>query len=758
MNRQLLIAGGVSLALGLLIGGLIGHFATPTEEGTIISTEQQAILDKYKALTTDQWLEGEKDGINDWIINEISTENLEKHLLFLSAEPHLAASDRDVELAEYIRDEFERVGFTWTEMVPSTFYLSEPNASNPNKIYIKDGEGAEVHTTRHREDFGTNNVTDFVDAFLAYTPAGDARPAAGEAVVYVNYGTVQDFEELANLGIDVTGRIAMMRYGAIYRGNKIKNAQDAGAIGAILFSDPEDVANEGQEAEDVYPNSWWLPETGMQRGSSFLGDGDPLTPGWPSTEHAYRITPEEAEFMTIPAQPIGYADAKVIFEMLGGDLVPSHWEGGLNLTRGYRLGPSFDTEFSNHTIELLTHNIQGSKESYNVFGTIEGAVEPDRYVLIGNHRDAWGYGASDPSSGTAQLLETARVLGDLLKTGWRPRRTLVFCSWGAEEYGLIGSTEWVEEHVDRLQGRAVAYINTDTCSTGPVLEAPASPLLWEMIKNVMMMVPGVKDSTKTVYDERVAFDDAFNENATSKPVMSTLGSGSDFAHFFIYAGVPAMDIWFRRDRTVHDISIYPSYHTGFETFEMVKEHNDPGFKFTQGCGRFASLTLKWLADALVLPFSVSSFPEAMKDSLNDLEVSGGRDIIMGIYDKYEFLEEAVANLTVTTAAFEVSIAGKEFDPVELRRVNDQLMKFEQSFLLAEGLPGRPVTRHAVFAPSQFDNYASAGFPGLNDLLYGYNDLTTEQKVERDEEIKRHVSDLTILTNRASSLLTDLYKF
>ncbi|XP_022242586.1 N-acetylated-alpha-linked acidic dipeptidase 2-like [Limulus polyphemus] len=260
--------------------------------------------------------------------------------------------------------------------------------------------------------------------------------------VYVNYGRIEDFEELEKLGINVSGKICIARYGKLYRGNKVENAQIRGAVGVVLFSDPSEVARNGTEPQNVFPNSWWVPGTAIQRGNIKLVKGDPVTPNYPSVDGAFRYKPEEVNIPRIPCQPIGYNDAWNILKLMDGQAVPDNWKGLLNIT--YRYGPGFKPENRARKLRLVVNNEYTSKVIYNVIGVIRGMVEPDRYVLVGNHRDAWSHGAVDPSSGTSQLLELTRVMGGLLMDGWRPRRTLVFGSWGAEEFGLIGSTEWVE--------------------------------------------------------------------------------------------------------------------------------------------------------------------------------------------------------------------------------------------------------------------------------------------------------------------------
>ncbi|CAL4110864.1 unnamed protein product, partial [Meganyctiphanes norvegica] len=557
----------------------------------------------------------------------------------------------------------------------------------------------------HEDDFDEN----FIHAFNAYTPAASLETAAGTGVVYVNYGRVEDFEQLDKLGVNVSGHIVMARYGKLFRGNKIAHAERWGASGVILFSDPADVAGLGQDAKDVYPNTEFLPGTGMQRGGTLKRKGDPLTPGWPATDYAYRIPKEEAELPTIPMQPIGYDDARVILEKLGGPASPSEWVGGLKGV-AYNLGPSWTQQYENWKLKLNTHNTNEVYKSYNVIGTIKGDVEPDRYVLMGNHRDAWGYGSIDPSSGTAQILETARVLGQLKKEGWRPRRTIVFCSWGAEEYGLIGSTEWVEEHLHKLQDRATAYINSDICSMGPVFGAKASPMLWNVLQQVVKKVPGVR-SDGTLYDEWAAWSKI--DQGVDAPEMKTLGSGSDHAPFAFYAGIPALDFSFKFDKHEKNVSSgYATYHTGYETFYLVDTMIDRGFKIHQGCSRFASLTIKYLSDSVLLPYSVDELPQEMSRALNGFKEKDQHDTLMNIYDKYILLPEAVDDFIVETKKFQAMVQQHmpTMNPVTVRSYNDLMMRLEQVFILPEGLRGRPDVRHAVFSPSQFNTYAAAAFP------------------------------------------------
>ncbi|CAL4079772.1 unnamed protein product [Meganyctiphanes norvegica] len=760
-QRMLLTVGAVTMVAGVIIGAIIGHFATSSTSATLpnknsLTSQESEELELMSQLRRDRWQEGGKEmtrRINDMV----STDNLRDNLKELTRRPHLAGTARDDELAEMVRDRFTEAGFDTADLVPYRVLLSRPNATNPNLISLNSGQNVEWEShykekELHQDDYDE----DFVHAFNAYSPAGTVTTTPGEGVIYVNYARVEDYEELDKMGVNISGHIVICRYGKIYRGNKIQNSERWGATGVIIFSDPKDVAVEGQTPQEIYPNTWWLPGSGMQRGTTYMGDGDPLTPGWPSTENAYRISKEEADLPKIPCQPIGYDDAKVILEKLEGPAAPSDWIGGIENV-AYTLGPEWKPEYSTWTLTLSTHNTENIYRSYNVIGTIKGEVEPDRYIILGNHRDAWGYGASDPSSGTAQMLESARVFGELMKEGWRPRRTIVFCNWGAEEYGLLGSQEWVEEHTNKLQARGVAYVNVDTCASGPIFRGRSSPILWDILEEMTKVVPGTKGQDNlSLHDEWSAYT-KWKSGVDSIP-LATLGAGSDHAPFAFFAGVPSMDYAFKVDSHKWNISTYPAYHTGYETFYMVDKHIDPGFKIHQGCSRLALHILRYLADSSMLPYSIEQMPKTMAKALKDLKIEGIDSKLINIYDKYVLLEEAVDNFTVEAINFEKSLQdiSPNISPVTLRAINDQMMQLEQIFIMPSGLPGRPMTRHAVFAPSQFDTYAAAAFPGISDLLYLIDELSGKDLTKRQNEIRRHISDLTIMTQNARKLLKEMH--
>ena len=352
------------------------------------------------------------------------------------------------------------------------------------------------------------------------------------------------------------------------------------------------------------------------------GSGDPLSPSWPSVPGAYRQKYNETEGLPkIPSQPIGYGDAQRLLEVMGGEEVPEDWRGKIpGLT--YKLGPGFSQNHQGWKVRLVVNNVFEEKEDSSVLGLIRGAVEPDRYVLISNHRDAWGYGAIDPSSGTCAMMEVARVLGNLVKTGkWRPRRSILFASWSTEEYGLMGSNEWVYDKIHKLMNKAVALINVDICVKGPILDPEASPILKDVFIEAIKDVPYNGDQSISYHE----FYEEYLKNE-AKPIYNVedkikiMGSGSDQAAFAFYAGVPALKFDFEIDRQKYPgFSSYPMYHTGYETFYLMDKIIDPGFAIHKTCSQISSHMALNLAESLVLPFTTRHLLAELEKGVQVLE-------------------------------------------------------------------------------------------------------------------------------------------
>ncbi|XP_028396937.1 glutamate carboxypeptidase 2-like [Dendronephthya gigantea] len=551
-----------------------------------------------------------------------------------------------------------------------------------------------------------------IPPLLGFSKQGSAEGK----LLYVNYGRTEDFQALKiNFSItNCSGYIVIMRYGKIYRGDKVKNAEDCGAVGVILYNDPADFAPEGQDK--VYPNYIWLPKTGVQRGGIGTIRGDPLTPGLPSVEGVFRIPVERANLPKIPATPMPYGDAVRLLEIMEGDHDLFNWQGGLNIS--YKLG---NGGLQNDSTVKIQVNVPNKRQNvYNVIGTIYGKEEPDRWVLIGNHRDAWGFGAVDASSGTSVMMEISRGVSELLKKGWRPRRTIKFCSWGAEESGLIGSTEWVEENERALSTKGITYINIDIAVGGNLTFSVAgSPLLkTATIRNVKE----VHDPHgQKVYDQM--------RKAKKKFKYENLGAGSDYASFYQFCGVPSIDMTYAGE------VLYPVYHSVHDTYKWLQGLVDPYFKFQLTTARVASRLLMYIADSFVLPLDVIEYGKSLDNSLKTLRNDHGEELennnvtLRHIKKAIrKFIEEAKKFQAEKEKALDLK------DDIKLRDLNNRMVNVEKSFISTPGLPNRPNTRHVVFAPSVNNVYGSTSFPGISDLMF------KQHKTEKDWlDIKRQAS-------------------
>ena len=530
----------------------------------------------------------------------------------------------------------------------------------------------------------------------------------------------------------------------------------AGCSGLIIFSDPADVAGEGQDLDtDVYPHTMFLPDTGIQRGSLLLTDGDPQTPNWPSLEHTERLSIDELVAQgllpKIPCQAIGYRGAKELMKHLGGTSVPKTWIGGLSGVE-YFIGGDFKAECGEEcNVRIVTNNILETKQSPNVMGYIRGSHEPDRYVMIGNHRDAWGYGALDPSSGTTQMLEIARILGAKLANGWRPRRTIVFLSWGSEEFGLIGSREFVEDFRRKLIERGVVYINSDTAVSGPIMWAEASPTISHKV---------VEAAKKVQYKNHDSYYDFWKQwlDLDQDPEIWIPGAGSDHASFIFHAGVPVMDFGFGPDTKLHPSVAnigYPTYHTAYETFQLMTDIVDPNFEMLSVSTKITLSIVRDFAEKPILDFNLRGYQPTMEAFKTDPEIAQLENL--GIKTEY-FLSalDTFQNATENwTERFEEDLEELQNHPLLAKAINDQMMNLDKNFLLDVGLPGRPIYSHAIMSPSQFDSYGSGYFPGISDTLYDFDSQDQTEQERRKAVLKKHLSDLMIVILRACDHLKPL---
>lgn len=722
----------VAVILVFIIGFLIGYFAKKTKREDH-EKERPNGHDKKAEM---QKKHKDMMRFHEMFQSTVKAEALEGNLKYFSEKPHIAGSPRQKELADELERRFKEYGFDKVEKPEYHALLSKPDLIKKTRITIKYKNGTVIYQVKGEEQEG-GSQPGVVQPFLGYSPSGHVK---GE-LVYVNYGQVSDFQQLKNLSVNVTGKIAIMRYGKIYRGNKIANAHSYGAIGAILYSDPADYAMEGGEEENTYPNKAWLPASGVQRGSLYTmpGSGDPQTPGIAALTGMYRRPHNESELPPIPAHPMGYGDAIKFLQEMSGSVVPEDWKGTLGIT--YHLGPEFNR--GEVEVELNVSNNLEEVPIYNVIGTIYGKEEPDRYVLIGNHRDAWVHGAIDASTGTSATAEIGRVLGELLKTGWRPRRTIKICSWGGEEYSLIGSTEWVEQHQKELGERAVVYLNTDTIVSGSyVLIASGSPLVKNTIVDFSKKVddPNAHDDKKTVFD--ISLERNPSKNNPGKPAVGNLGSGSDYASFYQYAGVPSADFYYifgYKNKTV----FYPVYHSQHDTFNWTVKFVDPKFLFHKAMTQLTGGLLLQFADAPLLKMDVMTYAEALNNSLNSL-ISAYPKKLKDYAGSMDYLRMAVEKFydtakTFSTAREKVEEKLEKYEETsfaELRRLNDQMIQVERAFIHPYGLPERRLVRHVIFAPSKYNLYGASNFPGVSDILFKLDETKDYAGVDRQISIAR----------------------
>ncbi|XP_046440416.1 glutamate carboxypeptidase 2-like [Daphnia pulex] len=683
------------------------------------------------------------------LMEELSASNIGEYLKYLSSIPNLAGTPQDLEVASWVRDRFVEGGLDEVQLVPYKVLLSYPDMSNPNQVSLLDSNGKVNFTTSGRQTplFSSEEFSPLVQPnFNAYSANGTVE---GE-LIYANYGRKQDFEYLKSLGIDIRGRIVIARYGAIFRGNIVKSAEDGGALGVILFSDPKDFAPEGRTS--VYPNTTRLPGMAVQSGSVLLGYGDPLTPLYPALEGAYRLPEAEAPLPKIPVQPIGYDEAEVLLRSMSTENpAPEDWQGGLNAT--YFLGSKFTQRKWSVRLQVrMTHKLA---TAYNTIGILYGREEPDRYVLVGNHMDSWTLGGIDPASGTSVLIEMARTFGNIkMQSGWRPRRTLMFCGWGAEEYGMIGSYEWAEEHAKVLIQRAVAYINVDSAMEGNyTLKSQTVPSLYSAIREAAKVVPNpnpaeVEAGRKTVFDTWLWANPDLNN--PTQPRIGNLGSGSDYTVFSHVLGVPCVDLYYDYQEKAGS---YPLYHTLYETYHAVANLMDPGFHFHLAVARLMTeLTLN-LSESVVLPFDVVSYASFLEKDLDKIE-SRYKSLAAANGATFEYFRKAVAHFRNSTEYFTDTILPRldRSNPLAIRKINDQLIQLERGFVDPHGLPGRPEFNHIVFAPSSVDKYSSDTFAGLVDLFKTVGNRTEQPNTWR--QIKQHLSAISFLIGAAADSLRE----
>lgn len=653
----------------------------------------------------------------------LKAENLDAWMQKMAARPHWVGTEYGAENARWMKEQFESWGYdarieTYQVLFPyPRVRLLERTAPEPFTASLS-AEAVEGDPYTAQGDA-------LLPPYNAFSTDGEAEAE----LVFVNYGVPADYEVLEKMGIDVTGKIVIAKYYGSWRGIKPKLAAEKGAIGCIIYSDPKD---DGYFQGDTYPEGAFKNPAGVQRGSVMdmpLYPGDVLTPGYGATEKAHRIKKEEAPTITkIPVLPISYADAQPLLETLGGPVAPEAWRGALPIT--YHIGPGPSR------VRLKLEFDWSLQPAHNVIAMMEGSEFPDQWVIRGNHHDAWVHGAADPVSGMVALMEEARAVGELAKSGQRPKRTVVYCAWDAEEPGLIGSTEWVEDHLSELKEKAVAYINTDGNGRG-FLGAGGSHSLQTLVSEVAAEVKDPQTGV-SVRERRLARD--LVGGGTDTFELYALGSGSDYTPFIQHAGIASLNLGFGGENAGGE------YHTIYDTYTHYKRFKDPEMAYGVALANTAGRIVLRLANAEALPFAFKPWEETVSDYLEQVESllvkmredteKHNRLVSRNAYrlaadpskpftvpekkQAVPFLDfSALHNAMQSLGPVVEAYSAKEGTrlPAETRKtLNTLLMEAEQQLTRNEGLPGRAWYKHQIYAPGFYTGYGVKTLPGVREAI------------------------------------------
>jgi N-acetylated-alpha-linked acidic dipeptidase len=628
------------------------------------------------------------------------------HSRVLTREPHVAGTPAQARTRDYVIQRMRDWGLE-TEVRAYEVWMPHPTtirvwrvAPDPRELPLVEGPVVGDSTSRLPEVLPING----------YGGTGDVTAE----VVYVNYGLIEDYATLDSLGVSVRGKVAIARYGRSFRGIKVREAERHGAVALIMYSDPQD---DGYVRGDVYPTGPMRPPSGIQRGSVFNGSGDPTTPGTPSVRGARRLDPATTGAPRIPVVPISYGNAAELLRGLHGTDVPQTWQGGLPFR--YHIGPG---PVEARVVVSTDTATAPYKTIWNTFGVIRGTEFPDELVVIGAHRDAWGPGAGDNVSGTTSVLEAARVVGDLARRGTRPKRTVVFATWDAEEWGLIGSTEYVEEDSLRLLRGAIAYLNQDGTVGGPNFGGGGSPSLRATLRSVVQAIddPSGQGSVYDVWRRNARVADA------AEPPMGDPGGGSDFAGFYNHLGIPHADWGFGGAGGV--------YHSMYDSRHWMETFGDSGYRYHATAARIAASMVLRLANADILPYDYVEFARTMRRYLPavDSALAARRWSMTG-----GPLGAAIERMEQRARAFVAardSALGRALPSRTRRAANAALMRVERALTRPEGLRTRPWVRGLVYAADENNGYATMVFPSVNEAIR-VGDAALVQR-EMDDLVRR----------------------
>jgi N-acetylated-alpha-linked acidic dipeptidase len=652
----------------------------------------------------------------------------EEYFDVLSAEPHHTGSPYQIKLAQYVGDLFRSFGmevsrYQYDVLIP---WPGEQRL----ELVAPVSQAIQVdEDTLPGDPFAAR--PGIIPAYNAYSPSGDVT---GE-LVYVNYGVPADYEALAALGIDVKGKIVIARYGGSWRGIKPKVAAEHGALGCIIYSDPRD---DGYFHGGGYPDGPYRGAGMVQRGSVMdmpRYPGDPTTPGRPSKPGIERLPMEQVTtFAPIPVVPISHRAGEELLKRLAGPVAPEAWRGALGLT--YRLGPG------PASVRLRLQMDYAQRPLVNVVGRIRGSELPDEWVVIGSHRDAWVFGALDPVSSHASMLDIARSFGELVRSGWRPRRSILFVSWDGEEQGLLGSTEWVEDHLQEVRARTVIYVNRDAATGRGWFSAGGVHSLTTFVHELARAVQDPAEPAKTLYDrwlERARDQHRGDGEPPASPPLNALGSGSDYTAFLDHAGVSVLDMGIGSDAN------RGTYHSTYDHPIWFKKFVDPGFVYTVAATQVAGLALMRFADAAILPLDYESYGRQIASYAAEIEKESAKEPGAAAVD-FAALRAAAERLARAGAALrahgEALLSASAVDAPAIADVNRRLMAAERSLIDPEGLPERPWFKHTVYAPGFYTGYGVKTLPGVREAVEAKNfELANRQAVRVIQALERAAATL-----------------
>jgi len=683
------------------------------------------------------------------LMDAMKASSIDDYLKYLTSHPHMAGTSADFEQAEYLRSLWTSQGLDQVSIKPYEVRMSFPHPKRSSKVTIIDENGQVKFTSALLETpiEGTFYDETVAPAYIAFSANGSVE---SDELVFANYGSYEDLRYLEEeLKINLAGRLLLIRYGSFFRGDKVLNAQRFGAAGVILYSDPADYSDpEGEK----YPNSYYLPGEGVQRGTIVWKDGDSSTPMYPALPGAHRISEDKMdmkEMPTIPVQPIGFNDALKIMVQLSGPEAPPAWRGKLNTT--YRIGPKL--RVPGWKIRLEVHNEKKIVPTYTVVGFIRGEVEPDRYVIYGNHRDAWVFGSVDPSSATATMLELVKSYSQLMQKGWRPRRSILFCSWGGSEQGFIGVTEWVEEYLHLLSSRAVAYLNVDIAVMNAYnFAAAATPVLHELMKEGAKHVGAPNEPSMSLYEMW-----STRRRFTKELITVSLSSVSDHAPFYQRAGVPCTYMSWTADPEKSDGVDYPLYHSTYETYDAMKNFIDPDFSHHLALGQLWAYMGIALADKPLLPFVVEEETNALKTAVDTLEAKYGAALAKRSIS-LAYVRNSISSFDAAAKGFQERLQKlDQSNELMLRVVNDQMMQLEKSFIYSEGLLHRSHMKNVIYGTSIFDQYSGSLLPGVEETLQHLTVFVDEESTSLDQwdDVRHQLSVVMAVIESATKTLQDV---